>query len=89
MVEFFGAFPGQKNEHAASIGEAMAEVIFRGCGLTLARLRTAGELCISLIGCDLRFCSHRWKYPFAREFRARGVRPAVENRGKLLAGGEI
>jgi len=35
MVEFFGAFPRQEDEHAAPIGEAVAEVILRRCGLTL------------------------------------------------------
>ena len=58
IVEFLGAFPGEEDEHAASIGEAVDDVVLRRCGLTLARLRTAGEFGIGLIGCDLRFCCH-------------------------------
>jgi hypothetical protein len=34
LVEFFGACPGQKNEHATPVAEAMAEVVAGGCGLT-------------------------------------------------------
>ena len=58
LVEFYGAFPGEEDEHAASIGEPVDDVVLRRCGLTLARRRTAGELCIGLISCDLRFGCH-------------------------------
>ena len=35
LVVFFGVFPRQEDEHASSVGEAVAQVILRGCGFAL------------------------------------------------------
>src|SRR5690242_6889849 len=35
LVEFYGAFPGEEDEHAASIGETVDDMILRRCGLAL------------------------------------------------------
>ena len=40
IVEFLGAFPGEEDEHAASIRETVDDVIFRGCGPARFALRT-------------------------------------------------
>src|SRR5690348_10131923 len=89
ILEFLSVFPREEDEHAASIGKAVGDVVLRGCGLALARRRTAGEFCIGLVGLDLRFCCHRWKYPFAREFRARGKRTGAAISGKTLQKKEV
>src|SRR6185437_11096387 len=81
LVEFYCAFPGEEDEHAASIGETVDEVVLRGCGLTRDRRRTAGEFCVGLVGLNLSLGCHRWKCPFTREFRAR----AFGRRQKIAA----
>src|SRR6185437_8763973 len=50
LVEFYGAFPREEDEHTASVGETVDNVVLRGCGLTLDRRRTAGEFGIGLVG---------------------------------------
>jgi hypothetical protein len=83
LVVFLGVLPWQKDEHAASIGEAVARVIAGRNGLALFRPGTGRELCIRLIGGYLRWCRHMC------EFRARSSEGAIQKRDNHLKRKEI